>query len=82
VRKCWLKNLVKKIKEWPLRASIFEELGHIMNMRSDPNNNLHDIMMMSGRSYFNNFILNFQVKKLSYNILKLNGNPKLVGLFV
>ena len=38
-----VKNLIKKVKEWPLRASMFQALGHIMNMRSDPNDNLHDI---------------------------------------
>jgi hypothetical protein len=43
VRRCWLKNLIKKVKEWPLRARMFQTLGHIMNMRSDPNDNLHDI---------------------------------------
>ena len=33
VRRCWLKHLVRKVKDWPTRAAMFRTLGDIMNMR-------------------------------------------------
>lgn len=36
VRRCWLKNLLRKVKDWGVRVAIFTALGLIMNMPSRP----------------------------------------------
>ncbi|KAI5081789.1 hypothetical protein GOP47_0001532 [Adiantum capillus-veneris] len=36
VKRCWLKHLIKKVKDWPTRADMFRALGMIMNMYGQP----------------------------------------------
>ncbi|KAI5070538.1 hypothetical protein GOP47_0014881 [Adiantum capillus-veneris] len=33
VKRCWLKHLIRKVKDWPKRAEMFRALGAIMNMQ-------------------------------------------------
>lgn len=42
MRRCWLKNLVKKVKDSVVRAEMFRHLGKIMNMRGRPSTSSYE----------------------------------------
>lgn len=76
VRRCWLKHLVRKVKDWPTRAAMFRMLGNIMNMRGGSSSS-YEITKDEAREMICKFKEDFQSEKEFLHYFEMQWQPKI-----